>query len=244
MAILLPDCVQAREFAEAAGRTTCSGYEVAPISAAALAALAPGMCPAALAAAAQGDGRGAGLLVQGGLVVHPERYVRCDLRFTILVSWAWRLGLPVAPEVWGNARQHRFVGASTGLAMHTADTQLIRAGLHVLMHTHTALWCGRSEWAQAPAPTGVWGGLPPASDRYKCSQPKILYRALWEACRLRAMDVGGGCSAEIVRENVTSLAQLEADAGPFDAVVVAAGAAVGAVPELREPCSTSTHSTG
>ena len=60
-----------------------------------------------------------------------------------------------------------------------------------------------------------------------------INRALWEACRLRAMDVGGGCSAELVRNNVSSLAQLEADAGPFDAVVVAAGAAVGAVSELR-----------
>lgn len=64
---------------------------------------------------------------------------------------------------------------------------------------------------------------------------KLFHRALWEACRLQAMDVGGGCSAEFVRENVTSLAQLEAEAGPFDAVVVSAGAAVGAVSELREP---------
>ena len=79
--------LQAREFAESGDRTTRSGYEVAPISAAALAALAPGMCPNALAAAAQGDGRGAALLVQGGLVLHPERYVRCDPRFIKLVSW-------------------------------------------------------------------------------------------------------------------------------------------------------------
>ena len=72
----------------------------------------------------------------------------------------------------------------------------------------------------------------------------MFHRALWEACRLRAMDVGGGCSAQLVRKNVTSLAQLEAEAGPFDAVVVAAGAAVGAVSELREPPSTNTHSIG
>ena len=62
-----------------------------------------------------------------------------------------------------------------------------------------------------------------------------INRALWEACRQQAVDVGGGCTAELVRENVTSLVQLEADAGPFDAVVVAAGAAVGAVSELRAP---------
>lgn len=96
-------CVQAREFAESAGRTTRSGYEVAPISAAALAELAPGMCPNALAAAAEGDSRGAGLLVQGGLVLHPERYVRCDSRCTTLVSWAWRVGLPVAPGMCSKA---------------------------------------------------------------------------------------------------------------------------------------------
>jgi len=51
---------------------------VAPLAAAAVAALAPGLCADALAAAAAGTGgAGAALLVQGGLVVHPARYLRC-----------------------------------------------------------------------------------------------------------------------------------------------------------------------
>ncbi len=57
--------------------------------------------------------------------------------------------------------------------------------------------------------------------------------ALWEACRQRAAAVGGGCEARLVRERVASLAELDALHGPHDAVIVAAGAAVGALPELR-----------
>ncbi len=57
--------------------------------------------------------------------------------------------------------------------------------------------------------------------------------ALWEACWQRAADVGGGCEARLVRERVASLAELDALHGPHDAVIVAAGAAVGALPELR-----------
>ncbi|KAK9833582.1 hypothetical protein WJX81_008540 [Elliptochloris bilobata] len=124
---------QAREFAAAEGRTTGSGFQVSPLPAAAVAALAPGMCADAIAAASAAGGAGAALLVQGGLVLHPERYLR----------------------------------------------------------------------------------------------------ALWEACRQRAADIGGGCAAQLVRQHVPSLVQLQADAGPFDAVVVAAGAAVGVLPELR-----------
>lgn len=87
-------------------------------------------------------------------------------------------------------------------------------------------------------------GRPAALKKYiDVLSPELLHRALWEACRQRAIDVGGDCSAEFVRENVTSLAQLEADAGPFDAVIVAAGAAVGAVSELCEPPSKITESS-
>jgi hypothetical protein len=62
---------------------------VAPLAAAAVAALAPGMCADALAAAAAGTGgAGAALLVQGGLVVHPARYLRCGLLVPCQIAWA------------------------------------------------------------------------------------------------------------------------------------------------------------
>lgn len=67
---------QAGEFAVLKGRTTPSGFGVSPVEAAEVAALAPGMCPGALAAASGGAGAAAALLVQGGLVLHPERYLQ------------------------------------------------------------------------------------------------------------------------------------------------------------------------
>ena len=94
-------CLQAREFAEAGGRTTSSGFEVAPISAAALEELAPGMCADAQAAAAKRGGTGAGLLVQGGLVLHPERYVRCALHVP-LVAGGLVAGERLAPGMCEN----------------------------------------------------------------------------------------------------------------------------------------------
>ncbi len=74
--ICLASAAQAGEFAESSGRATTSGFHISPMAAAAVSALAPGLCPDALAAAAGGGGAGAALLVQGGLVVHPERYLR------------------------------------------------------------------------------------------------------------------------------------------------------------------------
>ena len=121
-----PDCLQAREFAEAAGRTTCTGYGVAPISAAALAELAPGMCPNALAAAAQGDGRGAGLLVQGGLVLHPERYVRCEPLPHSLVCWTGGLGTRVALGVCVVRLPAVAARGGVAVAVHKAGRRLIR----------------------------------------------------------------------------------------------------------------------
>lgn len=62
-------------------------------------------------------------------------------------------------------------------------------------------------------------------------------RALWEACRQRASDAGGGSAAQLVTERIASLAELETRHGPYDAIIVAAGAAVGALPELCAPSS-------
>lgn len=67
-------------------------------------------------------------------------------------------------------------------------------------------------------------------------------RALWEACRQRAADAGGGSAAQLVTERIASLSELEARHGPFDAIVVAAGAAVGALPELCAPSAYMTLS--
>lgn len=57
-----------------------------------------------------------------------------------------------------------------------------------------------------------------------------MTRALWGACEGRARSAGGVC--RLVRETVRSLEELEASQGPYAAVIVAAGAAVGALPEI------------
>ena len=62
-------------------------------------------------------------------------------------------------------------------------------------------------------------------------------RALWEACRQLAASTGG--AATFTRGTVASLGDLERSLGPLTGVVVAAGAAVGTIPEtsaIPGPC--------
>ncbi|KAK9814738.1 hypothetical protein WJX72_010698 [[Myrmecia] bisecta] len=63
--------------------------------------------------------------------------------------------------------------------------------------------------------------------------PVRYLRALWSACQHQAATAGGS-SATLVHERVTSLALLEQQQGPFDAVIVAAGAAVATIPEIGD----------
>ena len=67
-----------------------------------------------------------------------------------------------------------------------------------------------------------------------------LARALWGACEGTARSNGGVC--RLIRETVTSLEELEALQGPYAAVVVAAGAAAGALPEIGASCGTANDS--
>lgn len=63
--------------------------------------------------------------------------------------------------------------------------------------------------------------------------PASYMAALWLACEQAAAQAGAGVTATLSRQAVPSLARLQAAAGPFDAVVVAAGAAIGSIDELR-----------
>ncbi|KAL4437088.1 hypothetical protein ABPG75_004227 [Micractinium tetrahymenae] len=63
--------------------------------------------------------------------------------------------------------------------------------------------------------------------------PASYMRALWLACQAAAARGAAGSAASLALQPVTSLRQLQAAAGPFDAVVVAAGAAVGSIEELQ-----------
>lgn len=56
------------------------------------------------------------------------------------------------------------------------------------------------------------------------------HRALWMACGAAAAAAGG--KVVLQRDHVTSLADLERQHGPWAAVVVAAGAAAAALPEV------------
>jgi len=58
-------------------------------------------------------------------------------------------------------------------------------------------------------------------------------RALWEACRQLAAATGG--AATFTRSTVTSLQDLERSRGPLHGIVVAAGAAIGTIPETSAP---------
>ena len=65
-------------------------------------------------------------------------------------------------------------------------------------------------------------------------------RALWEACRQLAAATGG--AATFTRSTVASLEQLERSRGPLTGIVVAAGAAVGTIPETSAQPGPSPHS--
>ena len=57
-------------------------------------------------------------------------------------------------------------------------------------------------------------------------------RALWASCQQVSRDTAGAVRARVVRSRVTSLRALEAEHGPYAAVVVAAGAASGTIEEI------------
>lgn len=72
-----------------------------------------------------------------------------------------------------------------------------------------------------------------------CFRPwePLLHRALWAACIQRAASLGNGCHAEVTQQHVTSLKALEASCpedSAWDGIIVAGGAAVGALPEIGE----------
>ena len=69
----------------------------------------------------------------------------------------------------------------------------------------------------------------------------LMYRALWAACEGSAAEAGG--SAQLIRQRVPSLQGLEASSGPYAAVIVAAGAAVGALAGKNGPRSSSWSPT-
>lgn len=62
--------------------------------------------------------------------------------------------------------------------------------------------------------------------------PLRYLRAVWAACGALAAAAGGGSSVRLVTRQVASLGELEREAGPYDAVVVTAGAAAGSVQEM------------
>ena len=63
--------------------------------------------------------------------------------------------------------------------------------------------------------------------------PASYMAALWLACQQAAAAAGGGSVATLHVQRVPSLQQLHGTGGPFDAVVVAAGAAVDSIAELQ-----------
>lgn len=62
-----------------------------------------------------------------------------------------------------------------------------------------------------------------------------MRRSLWAACIQAAMDAGGGAQVRLVKKKVTSLSQLDAEDGPYTAVIAAAGAANELIAEIGEP---------
>ena len=57
-------------------------------------------------------------------------------------------------------------------------------------------------------------------------------RHLWQSCERLLTQLGNGSQGCLRRQQVHSLADLEEKHGPYDAVVVAAGAAAGVLPEV------------
>ena len=60
------------------------------------------------------------------------------------------------------------------------------------------------------------------------------HRALWRACEQLAAQQGTG--SRLHRQRVGSLAALQDSDGPFDAIIIAAGAAAGVLPEVGALC--------
>ena len=61
-------------------------------------------------------------------------------------------------------------------------------------------------------------------------------RALWNACEQMANNGKSGCQIWLEAHAVSSLNALEAKDGPWDAIIVAGGAAVGLLPEIGTSC--------
>lgn len=70
--------------------------------------------------------------------------------------------------------------------------------------------------------------------RMLCMLPRLRVpdagRALWQACQQEAERAQHGL--QLVREAVPSLSALQAESGPWDGILAAGGAAVGALPEI------------
>ena len=65
-------------------------------------------------------------------------------------------------------------------------------------------------------------------------------RHLWQGCKRLLAQLDNGSEASLRLQQVHSLASLEQQHGPYDAVVVAAGAAVGTLPEVGTPTQPQT----
>ena len=69
----------------------------------------------------------------------------------------------------------------------------------------------------------------------------LCCRALWRCCESKLAALGNGSEACLRLERVQSLAELEKQRGPYHAVVVAAGAAAGTLPEVGQILTPKTH---
>lgn len=63
-------------------------------------------------------------------------------------------------------------------------------------------------------------------------QTIVVCRHLWQSCERLLTLLGNGSEASLRLQQVQSLAELEQQHGPYDAIVVAAGAAAGVLPEV------------
>ncbi|DBA97380.1 TPA: hypothetical protein ACH3X1_015107 [Trebouxia sp. C0004] len=64
--------------------------------------------------------------------------------------------------------------------------------------------------------------------------PYKYLRAVWQQCQAQLAELGNGSEACLRLQQVPSLTQLEEQHGPYDAVVVAAGAAAATLPEVGQ----------
>lgn len=60
----------------------------------------------------------------------------------------------------------------------------------------------------------------------------LVCRHLWQSCERVLTQLQNGSEASLRLQQVQSLAELEQQHGPYDAIVVAAGAAAGMLPEV------------